>query len=162
MSETWKGCGSCKKPILYGQKHYVCSVSTCQSARFSPVFCSVNCWDAHVPMMNHRSSAWAEEAFAPKEAPISSRMPSGGGDSDELRARLMRQMAADRKGTEEKDILIVASKLKKYIRDKSGMSCSADVLEALSDMVRHHANDAIDRARADGRKTVKGRDFSLR
>jgi len=113
-------------------------------------------------MMNHRSSAWAEEAFAPKEAPISSRMPSRGGDSDELRARMMRQMAADQKGTDEKDILIVASKLKKYIREKSGMSCSADVLEALSDMVRIQANDAIDRARADGRKTVKGRDFSSR
>ena len=89
-------------------------------------------------------------------------MPSGGGDSDELRARLMRQMATDRKGVEDKDVLIVASKLKKYIRDRSGMSCSADVLEALSDMVRFHANDAIDKARADGRKTVKGRDFSSR
>ena len=162
MPETWKHCSSCKKPIAYGAKHYICSVSTCQTTRFFPVFCSVNCWDAHVPIMNHRSSAWAEEAFAPKHAPISSRLPSGGGDSDELRARLMRQMAADQKGTEEKDILIVASKLKKYIRDKSGMSCSADVLEALSDMVRMHANDAIDRARADGRKTVKGRDFSSR
>jgi len=74
----------------------------------------------------------------------------------------MRQMAADRKAPEEKDVLIVASKLKKYIREKSGMSCSADVLEALSDMVRIQANDAIDRARADGRKTVKGRDFSSR
>ena len=161
MAEVWKNCASCKKPIYYGQKHYICSVSTCQTPRFFPVFCTVNCWDAHVPVMNHRS-AWAEEAFAPKEAPISSRMPSGGGDSDELRARLMRQMAADRKVPEEKDVLIVASKLKKYIRDKSGMSCSADVLEALSDMVRVQANDAIDRARADGRKTVKGRDFSSR
>ncbi len=112
--------------------------------------------------MNHRSSAWAEEAFAPKEALISSRMPSSGGDSDELRARLMRQMAAERKGVEDKDILIVASKLKKYIREKSGMNCSGDVLEELSDMVRHQANDAIDRARMDGRKTVKGRDFSSR
>jgi len=109
-------------------------------------------------MMNHRS-AWAEERFAPKEAPISSRLPSGGGDSDELRARMMRQMAADSKAPETKDILIVASKLKKYIKDRGDMNCSADVMEALSDIVRIHANDAIDRARADGRKTVKGRDF---
>lgn len=162
MDETWKTCGSCKKPIRYGQKHYVCSVSTCQTARFSPVFCTVNCWDAHVPMMNHRSSAWAEEAFAPKEPPLSSRMPSGGGDSDELRARLMRQMAAEKKGSEAKDVLIVASKLKKYIKDRGDMSCSADVLDALSDIVRLAANDAIDRARADGRKTVKSRDFGTR
>ncbi len=159
MEQTWKNCSSCKKPIQYGQKHYVCSVSTCQSARFSPVFCTVNCWDAHVPMMNHRSSAWAEEQFAPKRAPVSHRMPTGGGDSDELRARLMRQLAADKKPAESKDVLIVASKLKKYIKDRADMNCSADVLEVLSDIVRHHANDAIDRARADGRKTVKARDF---
>ena len=160
MDQTWKNCGSCRKPIEYGQKHYVCSVSTCQTVRFRPVFCSVGCWDAHVPTMNHRSSAWAEERFAPKEAPLSARLPSGGGDSDELRARLMRQMAADAKGGETtKDILIVASKLKKYIKDRGDMNCSAEVMEALSDLVRMHANDAVDRARMDGRKTVKGRDF---
>jgi hypothetical protein len=28
------------------------------------VFCDVSCWDAHVPMMNHRES-WAEERTAP-------------------------------------------------------------------------------------------------
>ena len=162
MEQIWKSCSSCKKPIHYGQRHYICSVSTCQTPRFFPRFCSVGCWDAHVPMMNHRSSAWAEEAYAPKEAPISSRMPKGGGDSDELRARMMRQMAADKKGSDSKDVLIVASKLKKYIRDRADMSCSADVMEALSDIVRLAANDAIDRARVDGRKTVKARDFGSR
>mgnify|MGYP002879657929 CR=1 FL=1 len=161
MNQYWKNCSSCKKPIQYGQKHYVCSVSSCQSARFSPIFCTVNCWDAHVPMMNHRSSAWAEEQYAPKDPPISQRLPSGGGDSDELRARLMRQMASGAKPAESKDVLIVASKLKKYIKERGDMNCSAEVMEALSDIVRHHANDAIDRARADGRKTVKGRDFQL-
>ena len=139
MDQVWKNCSSCKKPINYGQKHYICSVSTCQSTRFFPRFCTLGCWDAHVATMNHRS-AWAEERFAPKEAPVSARLPAGGGDSDELRARLMRQMKSESTAKETKDILIVASKLKKYI-------------------VRFHANDAIDRAREDGRKTVKGRDF---
>ena len=163
MSEVWKSCSSCKKPIHYGQKHFICSVSTCQTTRHFPRFCTVGCWDAHVAVMNHRSSAWAEEVYAPKEAPIPTRIPQGGGDSDELRARLMRQMAADkRKSTETKDVLIVASKLKKYIKERADMNCSADVLEALSDIVRLAANDAIDRARADGRKTVKGRDFGPR
>ena len=92
---------------------------------------------------------------------MASRLPSGRGDSDELRLRLMRQMQADSK-VAEKDVLVVASKLKKYIKERSGMSCSADSLEALSDMIRMHANDAIDRARSDGRRTVKGRDFSGR
>ena len=161
MSDAWKKCGSCKKLIGYNTKHYVCSVSTCRTARFSPVFCSVRCWDAHVPVMNHRGSAWCEENISPREAPVSARMPRGGGDSDELRARLMRQMGQVGKPA-EKDVLIVASKLKKYIKDRGDMSCSADVLEALSDMIRIQANDAIDRARADGRKTVKARDFSGR
>lgn len=89
---------------------------------------------------------------------MTSRLPSGGGDSDELRLRLMRQMKADSK-PDEKDVLVVASKLKKYIKERSGMSCSADSLQALSDMIRMHANDAIDQARADGRRTVKARDF---
>jgi histone H3/H4 len=111
--------------------------------------------------MNHRS-AWAEEEHAPARPSAASSLPSGGGDSDELRARLMRQMVADSKGVPEKDVLIVASKLKKYVKERAGMNCSADVLEALSDLVRIHANDAIDRAREDSRKTVKGRDFKTR
>ena len=158
MDQIWKNCSSCKKPIHYGQKHYICSVSTCQTKRFFPRFCSLGCWDAHVAVLNHRN-AWAEEQFAPKEPPVSARLPSGGGDSDELRARLMRQMKSEAKGAPTKDVLIVASKLKKYIKERADMNCSADVMEALSDIVRLHANDAIDRARADGRKTVKGRDF---
>ena len=52
--------------------------------------------------------------------------------------------------------------IKKYIKERGDMSCSADVLEAVSDIIRLQANDAIDRARADGRKTVKARDFSGR
>ncbi len=161
MSETWKACGSCKKPIEYGSKHYICSVSTCNTARFSPVFCSFNCWDAHVPVMNHRS-AWAEDRTAPDPPQENMSLPSGGGDSEELRARLMRQMALQAQGPESKDVLVVASKLKRYIKDRAGMNCSADVLDALSDYVRYQCNDAIDRARNDGRKTVKGKDFSSR
>ena len=159
--EVWKSCGSCSKPIGFGKRHYVCSVSTCKTSRFNPVFCSIGCWDAHVPVMNHRS-AWAEEEYAPTSAPPPAAKRTGGGDSDELRARLMRQMAGDTKGPPQKDVLIVASKLKKYVKERAGMNCSADVMEALADLVRIHTNDAIDRARQDGRKTVKGRDFKTR
>ncbi len=151
----WKACGTCKKPIAHGGIYWVCSVSTCNGARFAPVFCKLDCWDAHVPVMNHRA-AWAEERTAPAAVPS---MPQGRGDSDELRARLMRQMAQSSHPIQEKDVLVVASKLKKYIKDRAGMNCSADVLEILSDYVRHQANDAIDRARQDMRKTVKAKDF---
>ena len=58
-----------------------------------------------------------------------------------------------------KEILIVASKLKNYIRDQSGMNTSAAVLEALSEKVRQLCNQAIENARSDGRKTVMDRDF---
>jgi histone H3/H4 len=61
--------------------------------------------------------------------------------------------------SEENEVLIVASKLKNYIRAKSGMNTSASVLGVLSDKVRQLCDQAIENARADGRKTVKDRDF---
>ncbi len=159
---AFKNCGTCKKPISFGGKYWICSVSSCNRARFSLAFCSINCWDAHVPVMNHRS-AWAEEKIAPARPPPSAEsLPRTGGDSDELRARLARQMATPVRASQEDDVLIVASKLKKYIKERSGMNTAGDVLEVLSDFVRHQANDAIDRAREDGRKTVKARDFMTR
>ncbi len=57
------------------------------------------------------------------------------------------------------DILIIASRLKAYIRDKSEMNTSADTLEALSQMVRRAADQAIEKAKQAGRKTVMARDF---
>lgn len=57
------------------------------------------------------------------------------------------------------EILVVASKLKNYIRAKSGMNTSASVLGVLSEKVQRLCDQAIENARADGRKTVKDRDF---
>ena len=42
----------------------------------------------------------------------------------------------------------------------SYINTSADVMDALSDLVRAHTDAAIRRARAEGRKTVKARDFT--
>ena len=53
------------------------------------------------------------------------------------------------------EVLVVASKLKSYIREKSGMNTSASVLTALSDRIRELCDQAIENARNDGRKTVK-------
>ena len=58
------------------------------------------------------------------------------------------------------ETLIVASKLKNYIRAKSGMNTSASVISALSDKVRGLCDQAIERAKQDGRKTVMDRDFA--
>lgn len=58
-----------------------------------------------------------------------------------------------------KEILIVASKLKNYIRTKSGMNTSSSIAEVLSDRVRNLCDRAIESARQNGRKTVMDRDF---
>lgn len=60
---------------------------------------------------------------------------------------------------EEKETLVVASKLKNYIRSQSGMNTSANVIGVISDKVREMCDQAIENARNDKRKTVKDRDF---
>ena len=61
--------------------------------------------------------------------------------------------------SDNKEILVVASKVKNYIRSASGMNTSASVLETLSEKVRALCDQAIENARRDGRKTVKDRDI---
>ena len=60
----WKRCSTCKKEIAFTTAYWVCNVSTCNRARTALAFCSVSCWDAHVPMLRHRES-WAEESRSP-------------------------------------------------------------------------------------------------
>lgn len=60
----------------------------------------------------------------------------------------------------EKEILVVVSKLKQYIRSVSGMNTAGNVAAALSDTVRKLCDQAIEKAKTDGRKTVMDRDFS--
>ncbi len=60
----------------------------------------------------------------------------------------------------EKEILVVASKLKKHIRSTAGMSTAANVAPALSDIIRSLCAQAIEKAKADKRKTVMDRDFA--
>lgn len=63
--------------------------------------------------------------------------------------------------SDEAEVLVVVSKLKNYIREKSeGMNTSASVATALSETIRRLADQAIERAKADGRKTVMDRDFA--
>lgn len=58
------------------------------------------------------------------------------------------------------DILVVTSKIKKLVREKAEFNTSGEFIEALSRKVEQICLDAIDRARADQRKTVKERDLS--
>jgi histone H3/H4 len=60
----------------------------------------------------------------------------------------------------DNEVLVVASKVKAYIKEKGDMKTSASVLEALSNKIRSMCDGAIESARNDGRKTVLDRDFS--
>jgi histone H3/H4 len=58
------------------------------------------------------------------------------------------------------DVLVVASKVKKYIKEKAGMNTSATTMDALTQVVVKACDQAIEHAKNDGRKTVMDRDFS--
>ncbi len=62
--------------------------------------------------------------------------------------------------SDSNEVLVVASKIKAYIKDKGDMKTSANVLEVLSDRLRAMCDQAVESARSDGRKTVLDRDFS--
>ncbi len=59
----------------------------------------------------------------------------------------------------EQEVLVVVSKVKNYVRSKSDMNTSGGVANKLSDILRHLCDEAIERARRDGRKTIMDRDF---
>ncbi|MCZ6463851.1 MAG: hypothetical protein O7A09_05895 [Proteobacteria bacterium] len=60
----------------------------------------------------------------------------------------------------DNEVLVVASKLKTYIKSKGDMKTSGSVLEVLSDRIRTLCDQAIDSANREGRKTVLDRDFA--
>lgn len=94
--------------------------------------------------MNHRDNVWAEEQYAPRFI--------------EAERRVVRPDAvASQKAPDE--ALIIASRLKDYIQAQAGFNTAGDVVDVLSDWVRELSADAIREARAEGRKTVMGRDF---
>jgi len=61
--------------------------------------------------------------------------------------------------SDSNEVLVVASKIKTYIKNQGDMKTSGSVLEALSDRLRRMCDEAIDSARNDGRKTVLDRDI---
>lgn len=74
----------------------------------------------------------------------------------------MNDQAEGQEGKDEGgEVLVVASKVKNYIRANSGMNTSASVLQALSAKVRQLCDQAIANAKTDGRKTVMDRDFPI-
>ena len=99
--------------------------------------------------MGHKN-AYAEEVMSPASEESS---------SPTRRRIVSSSLSSSSKSSVEKDILIVASKLKKYIKDRHDMNTSANVMDKLSDLVRDLCDDAVIRARQEGRKTLMDRDF---
>lgn len=183
-SSFWRRCSSCKTEIPFGAGHWVCNVSTCNQKRTGLVFCTVSCWEAHVPVMRHRES-WAVEKTAPRReewereqreaaakvagaaAPRGPAPASGDAGSSTAPVRRAADTAA---GTDTqrpvplrpvatRDVMVVASKLKEYVRERSGMNTSDGVMQVLSDALRTLTDRAIRNAQRDGRKTILDRDF---
>jgi hypothetical protein len=157
----WRRCSACKKPIALGAVYWACNVSTCNQKRTALCFCSVSCWEVHLPGANHRE-AWAVEKRAPTtpEAGAEPAPPASAGTGGVR--RLVRPAAPPSTPPVEKvprEVLIVASRLKDYVRARVGYNTSDRVLEPLSDIVRRIVDEAIENARRDGRMTVLDRDL---
>jgi hypothetical protein len=182
---SWRVCSSCRAPIGFQATYWECSVSTCTRPRTGLFFCSVPCWEAHLPEMRHRE-AWAVEKRAPSQAewarreaeeaaddavrasehkPLPpTRPPQAAEPAGEVRRRIVAPppaapAAVALSDADTAEILIVVSKLKKYIRERSGMNTSDNVMAALSDHLRHLCDLAIRKAAEEGRKTVLDRDI---
>jgi hypothetical protein len=158
--ETWRRCSACKQPIAFSATYWVCGVSTCNRERTGLVFCSARCWEVHLPSANHRD-AWCVEKTAPATgASNGSRASDTEGRQEPARSRRLAAAppAAEKAALEE--VLIVASRLKAYIRASSGgFSTSDRVLEPLSRIVRRLCDEAIRSASREGRTTVLERDI---
>jgi len=162
QEESFKKCSTCRRPILFEQKYWSCSVSTCNRSKLALYFCSLPCWEAHVPEARHRD-AWAEEQTAPSRvAYLAEQQSRSGGISapaEPARNARIVESATDKGSEGDDDVLIVVSKLKKYIRDRSGMNTSDGAIAPLSNHVRALCQRAIRHAAEEGRKTVMDRDF---
>lgn len=59
------------------------------------------------------------------------------------------------------EVLVVTSKVKKFIKDQGGFNTSAETVEVLSKAVEALCQKGIESAKADGRKTVMARDIVI-
>ncbi len=128
----------------------------------------MTCFEAHLPGARHRDAGAVEKqapnvpftAVEGEAAPVavttprrviapssSSSAPQSAGKSHSTGASIPRET------------LVVVSKVKDYIRARSEMNTSDGIMMLLSDRVRQICDEAIDKAREEGRKTVLDRDL---
>ena len=154
----WRKCIVCKKEINYSTKYYKCSIPSCDKKRSPAQFCSVDCWDVHRSIMGHKS-AGADEYHSPSkgEAEIA--------ESKSGKVRIVKSPNINSINTSvnnlnvPREILVVVSKYKAFVKAAGDLNTSGDVADVLSDILREKTLDAIQKAKRDGRKTLMGKDF---
>jgi len=122
----------------------------------------MQCFESHLPGARHRDAGALEkvspspgqeqatETRAPARIIVKSSAPG-----------LTVTGSASKPAALPQEVLIVASRLKEYILAKSDYNTSGAVMDVLSEHVRRLCDEAIDHARAEGRKTVLDRDFEF-
>jgi histone H3/H4 len=166
----WRRCSNCKNEIPLSAKYWMCSVTSCSKARAPVQFCTPDCWAVHNEVENHKS-AWAVEHLAPKthDAEVRETKPPAPAAAKDAKPSTppAASTSAPSSGpspaarVDGGEVLIVVSRLKEFIREKSnGMSTSDQVVGPLSDKVRKMADGAITSARTNNRKTVLDRDLA--
>lgn len=161
MSLHWKLCNACKNPLSYGGIYYVCSISTCRGHATNYTFCSVPCWDGHLVVERHRPNAYAIEKRAPKNESEAKAMESKKSTSPKPVEDKRRVVVTGGGGKTSVDgeVLVVASKVKKYVSEKYGLNTSASVMEVLTKEVKKICDRGAEGAKRAGRKTLLDRDF---
>ena len=180
-ANVWRKCSTCKKDILLNSIYYECSVSTCTGLRTGYVFCSINCWEVHLPGAKHRNAGAIEKKSPqkleeshsgdnqlkvnitnnPQSTSTVQTAPTSASSSGPTRRIIVNSTSSSPSNSSSmsQEVLVVVSKMKQYIRDISDMNTAEEVNKILSDKIRSECNRAIENARADGRKTVMARDF---
>jgi histone H3/H4 len=59
------------------------------------------------------------------------------------------------------EVLVVTSKVKKFIKEKGAMNTSAETVDVLSKAIEQLCLRGIESAKSDGRKTVMARDIVI-
>lgn len=59
------------------------------------------------------------------------------------------------------DVLVVTSKVKKFIKEKGGCNTSAETIEVLSKAIERLCQKGVEAAKNEGRKTVMARDIVI-
>lgn len=177
MSDFYRKCSSCKKEIAWNTRHWVCSVSSCHRVGRELVFCTVSCFDAHVPVMNHKNAGAVErrspahaQAKDPNRPLFEKPANTAQGPKNDAKAAWIDELlgnppANNQSATEAAklaapdEIWVVVSKVKAYIKDRSGMNTSDSVMKLLTQKLYIDIERSIRSARQNGRKTVLDRDF---